>query len=225
MTNARLLVVEDESIVARDLQSRLKNMGYDVPAVVAYGEKAIEAAEEHRPDLVLMDIFLKGSIDGIMAAEQIRARLDIPIIFLTAFADPDTLQRAKLTEPFGYILKPFEERELLTTIEMALYKHKMEKRLKESERRMSTTLKSVDDGIIATDTAGKVMLMNPVAEALTGWSEGESVGKELSCVFNIVDEATGTPVPPEKAIGEGGRRPPGPRGARLHGRAPDSDRV
>jgi PAS domain S-box-containing protein len=203
MANARLLVVEDESIVARDLQSRLRNLGYDVPAVVAYGEKAIEAAAEHLPDLVLMDIFLKGSIDGIMAAEQIRARLDIPIIFLTAFADPDTLQRAKLTEPFGYILKPFEERELLTTIEMALYKHKMEKRLKDSERRMSTTLKSVDDGIIATDTAGKVMLMNPVAEALTGWSEGESVGKELSGVFNIVDEATGTPVPPDKAIGEG----------------------
>ena len=112
------------------------------------------SAELH-PDLVLMDIFLKGDMDGIQAAEQIRTRYDIPVIFLTAFADPRTLQRAKVTEPFGYILKPFEERELLTAIEMALYKHGMEKKLKDSERWLSTTLKSIDDAIIATDTTGQ----------------------------------------------------------------------
>jgi PAS domain S-box-containing protein len=194
MANARLLVVEDESIVAKDIQNRLRNLGYDVPAVVAYGDKAIEKVAELHPDLVLMDIFLKGDMDGIQAAEQIRTRYDIPVIFLTAFADPKTLQRAKVTEPFGYILKPFEERELLTAIEMALYKHGMEKKLKDSERWLSTTLKSIDDAIIATDTSGKIMLMNPVAEALTGWKEAESFGKDISGVFCIIDERTGNPL-------------------------------
>ncbi len=195
MANARLLVVEDESIVAKDIQNRLRNLGYDVPEVVAYGDRAIEKVAELHPDLVLMDIFLKGDMDGIQAAEQIRTKYDIPVIFLTAFADPKTLQRAKVTEPFGYILKPFEERELLTAIEMALYKHGMEKKLKDSERWLSTTLKSIDDAIIATDTAGKIMLMNPVAEALTGWKEAESLGRDISGVFCIVDEKTGNPLP------------------------------
>ncbi|OPY25405.1 MAG: sensory histidine kinase AtoS [Methanocella sp. PtaU1.Bin125] len=195
MANARLLVVEDESIVAKDIQNRLRNLGYDVPEVVAYGDRAIERVGDLRPDLVLMDIFLKGDMDGIQAAEQIKTRYDIPVIFLTAFADPKTLERAKITGPFGYILKPFEERELLTAIEMALYKHGMEKKLKDSERWLSTTLKSVDDAIIAADTTGKVMLMNPVAEALTGWKEQESLGRDIAGVFKIVDERTGNPLP------------------------------
>ncbi|HMK47389.1 MAG TPA: PAS domain S-box protein [Methanocella sp.] len=189
MVGARLLVVEDESIVAKDIQHRLRSLGYDVPIVVAYGEKAIEKAGELQPDLVLMDIFLKGEMDGIMAAEEIHRLYDIPVIFLTAFADPNTLQRAKVTEPFGYILKPFEERELLTAIEMALYKHKMERRLKDSERWLSVTLKSIGDAIISTDTMGRISFMNPVAEALTGWKQEEALTKELSGIFNVIDSA------------------------------------
>ena len=192
MVNARLLVVEDESIVAKDIQHRLRNLGYEVPAIVAYGEKAIEKAEELQPDLVLMDIFLKGEMDGIQAAEEIRRQYDIPVIFLTAFADPNTLQRAKITEPFGYILKPFEERELLTAIEMALYKHKMERRHKESERWLSVTLKSIGDAIITTDMAGKITFMNHVAETLTGWKQEEAQRRELFGIFNLIDEAGGT---------------------------------
>ncbi len=217
MANARLLVVEDESIVAKDIQNRLRNLGYDVPTVVAYGDKAVEKVAELHPDLVLMDIFLKGDMDGIQAAEQIRTRYDIPVIFLTAFADPKTLQRAKITEPFGYILKPFEERELLTAIEMALYKHGMEKKLKDSERWLSTTLKSIDDAIIATDTAGKIMLMNPVAEALTGWKEAESLGKDISGVFCIVDEKTGSPLsgPGTAEPGNAGRQERRQAGGRV----------
>lgn len=191
MVNARLLVVEDESIVAKDIQHRLRNLGYDVPVVVAYGEKAIEKAGELQPNLVLMDIFLKGEMDGIKAAEEIKRLYDIPVIFLTAFADPNTLQRAKVTEPFGYILKPFEERELLTAIEMALYKHKMERKLKESERWLSVTLKSIGDAIIATDTSGKITFMNQMAENLTGWKMEETTGKELFGIYNIIDEITG----------------------------------
>jgi PAS domain S-box-containing protein len=204
MVNARLLVVEDESIVARDIQNRLRNLGYDVPAVVAYGDKAVEKVAELHPDLVLMDIFLKGDMDGIKAAELIRTRYDVPVIFLTAFADPGTLQRAKITEPFGYILKPFEERELLTAIEMALYKHAMERKIKDSQRWLATTLKSVDDAIIATDTAGRIVLMNRVSEALTGWKETEAAGHDIAGVFGLVDD-NGQPLPGpvELALQEG----------------------
>ncbi len=194
MANEKLLVVEDESIVARDIQNRLRNMGYDVPAIVAYGDRAVEKVAKIRPDLVLMDISLKGDMDGIQAAELIRTRYDIPVIFLTAFADPGTLQRAKVTEPFGYILKPFEERELLTAIEMALYKHKMEKKIKDSQRWLSATLKSVDDAIIATDTEGKVALMNRVAETLTGWGEPEAAGRDISAIFSLTGD-DGQPLP------------------------------
>ncbi len=120
MANKKILVVEDERIVAKDISKRLQKLGYTVLANVASGEAAIQKARELQPDLVLMDIQLEGQIDGIEAAEQIRADLDIPVIFLTAYADENTLQRAKATEPFGYIVKPFDERALHTAIEVAL---------------------------------------------------------------------------------------------------------
>jgi len=125
-TLTRILVVEDERIVARDLQRRLHRLGYTVCAIAGSGPEAIEQAAQTQPDLVLMDIVLDGPMDGIEAAAQIRARADIPIIYLTAHADDGTLQRAKATEPFGYLLKPFDTRVVQTTIEMALYKHRME---------------------------------------------------------------------------------------------------
>ena len=126
MTKAQIMVVEDEGIVALNVENSLKGLGYEVLDVVASGEEAIEEAERTRPDLVLMDIMLEGDMDGVEAAEQIRERFNIPVIYLTAHADDDTLQRARITEPFGYLLKPFEERELHTTIEIGLYKHKVE---------------------------------------------------------------------------------------------------
>ncbi len=132
MAKAQILIVEDEGVVAMEIEARLKNLGYAVAAVASSGEEAIEKAVETHPDLVLMDIKLRGGMDGVEAAEQIRARFDIPVIYLTAHADNDTLRRAKVTEPFGYIIKPFEERELYTNIEIALYKHNLEKELKEN---------------------------------------------------------------------------------------------
>ncbi|MBD3886491.1 response regulator [Phormidium tenue FACHB-886] len=120
MAAERILVVEDERVVARDIEKRLKKLGYLVPASVASGEAALEKVAELRPDLVLMDIRLKGPMDGIEAAEQIRADFDTPVIYLTAYADDATLQRAKVTEPFGYIVKPFDERDLQVAIEIAL---------------------------------------------------------------------------------------------------------
>lgn len=193
MSGARILIVEDEGIEAMDIQHRLIGLGYAAPDIVFSGEEAIRTAGETRPDLVLMDIMLPGKTDGVTAAEQIRACFDIPIIFLTAYADEDTLQRAKITEPYGYIVKPFKERELHITIDMALYKHTMERKLKESEKWLATTLRSIGDAVIATDKNGLITFMNPVAERLTGWKLQESLGKKLTEVFNIINRDTRRP--------------------------------
>ncbi len=192
MTPASILVVEDEHIVAKDIATRLKRRGYTVVAIAATAKEAIEEAGRHRPDLVLMDIMLKGDVDGITAADRIRTLFDLPIVYLTAYADENTLQRAKVTDAFGYILKPFEERELSITIEMALYKHRMEARLRESERWLATTLRSIGDAIIAADTRGAITFMNPVAEQLTGWTLEGATGRQLADVFQTAFEPVDT---------------------------------
>jgi signal transduction histidine kinase len=140
----KILIVEDESIVALDLQNHLRLSGYTVSGVVSCGAEAIRQAEETQPDLVLMDIKLQGSMDGVEAAEEIRARLDIPVVYLTAYADDRMLERAKVTEPFGYLLKPFEGRELQVTIELALYKHATGKRMREYAAALETRNRELD---------------------------------------------------------------------------------
>jgi CheY-like chemotaxis protein len=124
----KIMVVEDEAIVAMDIKTRLERFGYTVKAVVSSGDKVLAKAEEVRPDLIVMDIMLEGAMDGISAAEAVRDRLAIPVVFLTAHADPMTLRRAKQTFPYGYVLKPIEERELLVTVEMALARHEMHRK-------------------------------------------------------------------------------------------------
>ncbi len=134
MARIKILVVEDEIIVAKDIKMRLENLGYSVSSLVSSGEKAIREAEENNPDLVLMDIVLQGEMDGIEAADQIRSRFNIPVIYLTAYANEKMLERAKRTGPFGYIIKPFDERDLHTTIEVSLYKNKMEDQLQQAQK-------------------------------------------------------------------------------------------
>ena len=129
MASVRILLVEDESIVAMDMERRLSTLGYSVIEHVLSGEDAVAKAEQEKPDLILMDIHLKGKMDGIQAAERIKNTLGTPVIYITAYSDETTLARAKVTEPFGYILKPFQEREIYSTIEMALYKYKIEQEL------------------------------------------------------------------------------------------------
>lgn len=187
---ARLIIVENEGIVAFNIQRRLEGLGYRVVANVASGEESIDAVVETNPDLVLMDIKLEGSFDGIEAATQIRDRFQIPVVYLTAYTDEETLNRAKLTEPHGYILKPFEARDLGTTIELALYKHQMEQQLRERAQWLKTTLKSIGDAVITTDSQGLVTFMNPVAEALTCWSQEEAIGNDLTNVFPTINEIT-----------------------------------
>jgi two-component system, response regulator PdtaR len=135
MADTSIILVEDEIIVAADVKNRLENMGYNVLGIFDTGEEAIQKVGELKPNLVLMDIVLKGEMDGIDAALKIRELFNIPIIYLTAYSDEKTLERAKVTEPFGYVLKPFEDREIQSAIEMAIYKHQMEKKLKESEEK------------------------------------------------------------------------------------------
>lgn len=193
MSGEKILIVEDEGIEALDLQQKLTSMGYVVTDIVSSGEEAVKSAQGNHPDLVLMDIMLQGEIDGISAAEQIRDNLNIPVIYTTAYADKETLQRAKATGPYGYIVKPLRERELYISIDMALYKHKMELKLRESERRFAVTLKSIGDAVIATDKNGRITFMNAVAEEMLGWKLEEVLDKSLNDVFKIVNMHTRKP--------------------------------
>jgi len=135
VAKARIMIVEDELIIGRDVKISLERMDYTVTSVATSAEQALERAERDRPDLILMDIVLPGQMDGVGAAEEIRSRWGIPVVFLTAYADEKTLERAKMSEPFGYLLKPFQARELRAVIEMALHKAEMEERLRASEAR------------------------------------------------------------------------------------------
>src|SRR5215469_4726209 len=190
MTPSRILIVEDDRVVARDIQQQLSKIGHTVVGITPRGEDVVPLAIQWQPNLVLMDIRLEGGTDGIDAAQQLRERCGIPVIYLTAYADDQTLRRAGITEPFGYLLKPFESSQLRTAIEMALYKYAAERKLRESERRYAVTLSSIGDAVIATDEKLLVTFMNPVAETLTGWSRTEAIGRPLDEVFRIVNEDT-----------------------------------
>ena len=201
----QILVVEDESIIARDIRDCLENLGYEVPAIATTGAEAINKATSIHPDLILMDIRLKGEMDGIQAAEQIWSRLQIPIIYATGFSDRDTLERAKLTRPFGYILKPIEERELYAAVETALHQYQVNRDLQNREQWLSTVLRDIGDGVIVVDMNFKVRLMNLVAEALTGWRQEEAIGHDISEIFCIVHEQSHLqlPNPAVEAIEQG----------------------
>ena len=156
MNNEKILIVEDERIIAIDLQRRLENFGYRVTGVAATGPQAIDSVENDPPDIILMDIMLSGDMDGIDTAEIVKERFEIPVMFLTAYSDEKTLQRAKHVEPLGYILKPFKEKELYTSIDIALYKYGVDRQLKWQERWYSAMFSSIEDGIIAEGNNGAV---------------------------------------------------------------------
>ncbi len=195
MDKYKILVVEDERIIAENMKIGLENKGYQVVGLVGTGEDAVNKVEALDVDLVLMDIHLRGKMDGIEAAEIIRNRFGIPVIFLTAFSDEETVQRAKITEPSGFIVKeafgilnkPFEEDELHSTIEITLYRNRMEKRLREHERWLEAVLNSISDAVIATDSLRQVKFMNRLAEDLTGWIEAEAIGMDLGEIFKTLD--------------------------------------
>jgi len=170
-SKARILIVEDESVVALDIDDHLQSLGYQVVGRATTGAQAVSLALEQQPDLILMDIKLKGDLDGVESAERILAQVDIPIIFLTAYADTATLQRAKNIEPFGYILKPFEGRELFAQIEMALYKHRMERALRESQERYELAVQGSNDGIWDWDLRSGKTFFSPRWKNILGYSD------------------------------------------------------
>lgn len=145
MNPIKVLVVEDEVIVAQDIAGRLKKLGYIVTATVASGEEAIEKAIENRPDIVLMDIVLKGEMDGVAAAQQIRTKINVPTVFLTAYADEKTLERAKITNPFGYIIKPFQQQDLRVAIEIALQRHEIETKMQQALKASETAREAFEE--------------------------------------------------------------------------------
>ncbi len=178
MAKAKILIVEDEAIIASVIAGALKKFDYEVIDILNSGEAAVAEALEKKPDLILMDIRLQGAVDGIAAAEQILEHLDIPIIYLTAYADEPTLERAKKTKPYGYIPKPFQEIELKTTIEMALYKHGFEMRLKESEARFRSLFENSQDVIYISDKSGSLLEINPAGLKLFGYERNELLGSQ-----------------------------------------------
>jgi diguanylate cyclase (GGDEF)-like protein/PAS domain S-box-containing protein len=194
MTATAILIVEDEKIIARGIEKQLTAMGYAVAGSASTGEEAIKKAVELRPDIVLMDIHLGTGMDGVEAASRIHKQVDVPVVYLTANSDNFTLHRARSSDPFGYVLKPYEDKELKTAIEIGLYRHKTEGRLRENEQWLTATLGSIGDGVIATDGKGRVRLMNALAEQLTGWRQAEALGRDVQDIYRIVAEESRLPV-------------------------------
>jgi PAS domain S-box-containing protein len=181
----RVLIVEDESLVALDLAHTLTDLGFDVVDTVATGDQALRVASERAPDMALVDIRIQGEQDGIETAALLRSRFQVPVVYLTAHAEERTLERAIPTEPYGYLLKPFNPTELKSVLEIALYKHEVEMRLRENEESLRTTLNSIADAVIATDTGGRITRMNRVASQLTGFHFDEARGRPLEEVFRV----------------------------------------
>lgn len=187
MSKASIVIVEDEVIVALDMAQALKAAGYNVIGSFSCGEAALEFIAEQCPDLIVMDIHLQGQLDGISTAEQIQKRYGLPIIYLTAYSDSETLSRAKATEPYAYLVKPFEDRDLLSAIEMGLYRHRVDQRLRRMERLYSSTLNSVDDAIITTDIHGLIKFANPTASSLLNRPNDALIGQFIGDVVKLLD--------------------------------------
>jgi len=187
----RILIVEDERIVALDLAATLDELGYEVAGVASRSDEAIERSRQSQPDLILMDVRLSGPLDGIGTAEIIRKQRDVPIVYLTAHSDSETLRRAAESSASGYVVKPFKSPELRCAIEIALHKHALDARMREREQWLATTLQSIADAVIATDPDRTVRLFNHTAEVLTGRNRKEVLGRDIDSVLSFVDERSG----------------------------------
>jgi PAS domain S-box-containing protein len=189
-TRCSILIVEDEPIVAKDLQQTLREMKYDAYAIASSADEAIKRATEKCPDLVLMDIRIKGARDGIQTAEIFRQQFGVSVIYLTAHADEATIERAAKTAPYGYLLKPIKSAELRSAIEVAVFRQKLDKVARGRERRFSAALNSVSDAVVTVDLAGKVTYLNPAAESLIGEKSESAIGKSAQEVLQLMDQTS-----------------------------------
>lgn len=193
MAREKVLVVEDEYIVGKNIQMGLQSFDYIVPHIATSGETAIELVENDHPDLVLMDIVLRGRMDGIETAQAIRSRTDIPVIFLTAYTDEQILERAKMSEPYGYIVKPFEQRELHSAIQVALYRHNMERKYKESEEKYLSLISNIPEVSWIVDRRGKTAFISPNVEKVLGYTSRDILGDTAGLLLKKIH--------PEDAVG------------------------
>lgn len=191
MEKARIMIVEDEGLVALQIKDTLENLGYEVPAVALSGEEALAKIAGTEPDLVLMDIQLKGELNGIQAAKRIHGALEVPIVYLTAYSDDETLEMAELSEPYGYVLKPFDERSLHAIIQMALLKSRRVRVSEENGLWVSAIPVSLSEAVVICDSKGQVKFLNPAAESLLGKKKEEVFEKRLYDVLVLVDAASG----------------------------------
>ena len=181
----RILIVENEGLVGCDLAATLSSLGYDVAGLCRSGEDALQLADDLRPDVVLMDVHLSGQLDGIDTARLMTARTPVAVIYLTASADAETVARARETHPYGYMLKPYKEDELRSTVEVAAARHREEQRRRRQEHSFLQAFQSLADAVIAADLAGRIVFINPAAEKLLGWAATEAVGRMLNEVYVI----------------------------------------
>lgn len=200
MSKAGILIVEDSFTMSCHLQAVLIQEGYNVVGVTDNAEKAIELASKLDPDIILMDVILNGKMDGVEAAGIIKAEYDIPVVFITSISDRQTINRAKLTEPYGYLLKPFEDSDVFPILEMALYKHRMEVGLKRSEERFYTTLNSITDVVISINNNFRIMYINPSAEKVLGVSMAEVYDQVIFEVLTLKDNSIDEHINPFQSV-------------------------
>ncbi|HXJ72068.1 MAG TPA: response regulator, partial [Candidatus Dormibacteraeota bacterium] len=186
MANERILIVEDDDGVAYLVQVHLQRCGYQIAGRVASGEEALAQAEQSQARLALMDINLAGQLDGVQTAIRLRQQFDLPVVFITGLADDETLQRSREAKAFGYVVKPFRQEDLKSSIDLALNKHQVESRLRRIERSFTAAVRSIGEGVIMTDEQSRVIFLNPVAETLTGWSRESAPGdRALHDIFRL----------------------------------------
>lgn len=187
MKNKKILILEDELLTSRFIKETLQVLGAKVTGEFDNAEDALLSLKETKPDIALVDIVLAGEMSGLEAAEIFYQKYDIPVVFLTAYSDEYTIRNAMKSEPFAYLLKPIDQKELRINIEMALYKHKLMNKIKESKLWLETTLNCIADGVIALNKDGKINFINETAQKITGWDANRAIGKDLMEVYNIVE--------------------------------------
>ncbi|TVQ24223.1 MAG: GGDEF domain-containing response regulator [Spirochaetaceae bacterium] len=188
MEHARILIVEDERIIALDLKEQLRRFGCEVVGIHPDAESAIAAVQDLHPDLVLMDIMIQGPVDGIEAARLLRDTTHVPVVFLTAYSDDATLERAKAADPHGFVLKPFKERELYSAIDIALHKATVERHLVENKALLDSILETIDDAVISVDATLRVRFANPSAQRLVGMSAEAIAGEHFESICTLYDD-------------------------------------
>jgi PAS domain S-box-containing protein len=189
-SKGKILIVEDEWIIANDIKYTLNSYGYETTGIMSSGQSAINSVTLDPPDLILMDIIIQGDMDGIETAIAIRKQMDIPIIFVSANADEGIMERAKNTQPFAYLLKPFDDRELHISIEMALYRHKMDKKLRDSEKRFRSLVENAADAFYVCDKHGLILDVNTAACEALGYSQEELLSLNIRDIYEKSDDNT-----------------------------------